>query len=117
MVSDINNRCCRYEEMSNIIKRIDHYEPVHVTDANEVILKKLLLPQNISDITCSYLSNTSCKLTWKNEGYKYTVKMQESSNQNWKNVISGITSDNYVINDMKTGVEYKFLIQARNDVG
>lgn len=46
----------------------------------------LEFPTNVKDAECVYVSETSASLSWRNEGFRYIVRRQESTETIWNEV-------------------------------
>lgn len=71
----------------------------------------------VTNINCSYLSDTSCELTWKKEGYRYNVKEQGITDSVWIITASNITSNKCVVDNLLIDESYKFCVNASNLIG
>lgn len=71
----------------------------------------------VSEITCLYLSNTTCELRWRNKGFAYTIKKKDSGSLHWEDVASNISNYKHIVNGMVKGKSYKFCVVAINHVG
>lgn len=72
-------------------------------------------PGKVDNTICSYVSETSCALSWRSDVDKYTVKKQEG--KVWSTLASGITSNKYIVDGVQIDERYKFCVIASNKVG
>ncbi|XP_057298642.1 uncharacterized protein LOC130629453 isoform X2 [Hydractinia symbiolongicarpus] len=113
----IHTQSWEYEEMMEKLNHVECPRTSEIKNANELIVKNLHPPEISDNTICSYVSDTTCELSWENKGYRYTIKKQDNENLDWKIVASNITSNKFVLNDMVIGELYKFCVVASNQVG
>ncbi|XP_057303133.1 uncharacterized protein LOC130640398 isoform X2 [Hydractinia symbiolongicarpus] len=113
---NINTCCWKFEEMVNDLEEtVDFQLPSESTNAHEIVIKNLHPPGKVDNTICSYVSETSCALSWRSDADKYTVKKQEG--KVWSTLASGITSNKYIVDGVKIDEGYKFCVIASNKVG
>ncbi|XP_057308606.1 uncharacterized protein LOC130646944 isoform X2 [Hydractinia symbiolongicarpus] len=114
----INTQSWQYEEMIEDSKVIDCPNTTpNILSATEIVFNSLHPPKIVTNINCSYLSDTSCKLTWKKEGYRYNVKEQDNTDSVWILKASNITSNMCVVDNLVIDETYKFCVNASNLIG
>lgn len=116
IVFNINTCCWKFEEMVNDLEQtVDFQLPSESTNAHEIVIKNLHPPGKVDNTICSYVSETSCALSWRSDVDKYTVKKQEG--KVWSTLASGITSNKYIVDGVQIDERYKFCVIASNKVG
>lgn len=78
-------------------------------------------PNKVRNIHCFYDSYRSCEIRWKNEGFTYTIKKQDSYSLNWhtvaRNIASNLAYNEYIVDEMVLDERYMFSVIANNPVG
>ncbi|XP_057297870.1 uncharacterized protein LOC130628860 [Hydractinia symbiolongicarpus] len=119
---NVNTRSWQYEELIENIKFMNfQQESAKVENVYEVIFKNLHPPNKVSNIVCIYDSDRSCTISWKNEGFRYTIKITHLQSFNWRTVASNIASNHayneYIVDDMVLDEIYLLCVIANNQVG
>ncbi|XP_057301442.1 uncharacterized protein LOC130635930 isoform X2 [Hydractinia symbiolongicarpus] len=116
IVYNVNNRSVEYKDIAKEIKKLNCHQPADSNiNAREIVFRNVYPPKKITDITCRYLSSTSCELTWQNYGYSYTLRVQERNR--WKNVFVNGNSNQCIISHLVAGLTYNFCVIASNKAG
>lgn len=83
----VNTACQGYKELKKKVeKQLENIDLHEENKPDWIAMRSLEFPTNVKDAECVYVSETSASLSWRNEGFRYIVRRQESTETIWNEV-------------------------------